>query len=484
MYRVLIVDDEPWVAYGISKLIQWGELGFTVMEQTHDGLTAISMIEQFQPEVVISDIRMPGLDGIELLREIRERELDTAVIFVSGYSEFEYAQQAVKLGAFDYLLKQIDRGALTETVARLKEKLDAKQRNNVDPDILLNDLFDLVDSENQTTIDHFLLGKGYRLLNPHYRFISCLFPYATISSIDQPGVEQEGIQSLSFRTGYNQKTILVNYDERDAFFTIEDFIKLHLQDSVHIGISSSVVCSAPLLKLYQEANIALSSALCGEDLRCIEYREPQNPSPLSAELLQLELVIKENLTAGIKNQIQLISDWCIRQNLLIDQVTDIYNQIVSLIRKYFRWSNVDQNIEFLAYDQVTRLYKSYHALFQGLQDAFSSQADVQILISDDQMKDIMTYIDTHYTEDLILGDVAKHFSMSIGYLSSLIKKKTGTSYSEYIIRKRLQLAKELLTDQTLSVQEVVQRVGYKDYFHFNKWFKRHVGVTPSKFRKI
>src|SRR5262249_19230896 len=118
MYQVLIVDDEPWVAYGISRLIDWESLGYQVRGEAFDGITAVSWIQENHPDVIISDIRMPGLDGIELLEKVKEQGLTAEVILVSGYSEFEYARRALSLGAFDYLLKQIDKQLLENTLTR------------------------------------------------------------------------------------------------------------------------------------------------------------------------------------------------------------------------------------------------------------------------------------------------------------------------------------------------------------------------------
>ena len=99
-------------------------------------------------------------------------------------------------------------------------------------------------------------------------------------------------------------------------------------------------------------------------------------------------------------------------------------------------------------------------------------------------KKIIDHIDASFTEDILLGDLSKQFNISLGYLSTLIKKETGITYTDYVTNKRLGLAKELLNGSSLSVHEIVERVGYKDYFHFNKLFKKYCGITPSKYRKI
>ena len=118
---------------------------------------AMEAIQEMNPDVVISDIRMPGFNGIELIERIRLQGLETKVILISGYAEFEYAQKALRLGAFDYLLKQVDRNKLTETLLRLKTKLADKHKANNELDLLLEDLFELLEPDNNIKISNFLI---------------------------------------------------------------------------------------------------------------------------------------------------------------------------------------------------------------------------------------------------------------------------------------------------------------------------------------
>lgn len=483
MYRVLIVDDEPWVAYGISKLISWKELGFTIIGEAYDGITAMSIIEKQQPEVVISDIRMPGLDGIELLSELRKRGFATEVILVSGYSEFEYAQQALRYGAFDYLLKQIDKDMLVQTANRLKIKLEDKLEMTKEPHIYINEFFDLLDADHKLKIHDFVASKGKFFEHPHYRFVSCQYPYVPTLSSHLENQYSEELNYLSFRTGQNKTSLLVNYNESGDLIAFLDMLTGHLSDALHIGISTVASISDPITKLYQEADVALFSSVCQPALRAIEYKEQVPVPELASAILQLEIAIKQQKAKRTEELLRFIYTYCVENRLLIDQVTSSYNQIVALIQKYYGYATVSQHIEYLNYYQAAR-YGSYERLFEWLQEVLESQGETELKHSNEQIKEILDFIDARYTEDLILADVAKNFKMSLGYLSSLIKKTTGTLYSEYITTKRIQLAKELLADSTLSVQDVVQRVGYKDYFHFNKLFKKHVGLTPSKFRKL
>ena len=141
-------------------------------------------------------------------------------------------------------------------------------------------------------------------------------------------------------------------------------------------------------------------------------------------------------------------------------------------------------IEYLNYYQIVRYYSSIEQLFERIKAIFEQQAGEELQISNETAKKIIDHIDASFTEDILLGDLSKKFNISLGYLSTLIKKETGKTYTDYVTNKRLSLAKELLNDSSLSVQEIVERVGYKDYFHFNKLFKKHYGITPSKYRKM
>lgn len=485
MYRVLIVDDEPWVAYGISKLINWGELNFSVIGEAHDGVTALQMIKQMKPEVVISDIRMPGLNGIELLKELRNCGMETSVIFISGYSEFQYAQQSIRLGAFDYLLKQVEREALADTLSRLKAKLDKQRDAQMKPDLLLDDLFELMDRDGTTSVGDFLAARGIqRSGNFRYRFINCEYLRATVSA-QAPVVEEGGdFSAMGFRTGPSRISFLACSDAMGNVEPARDFIKVHAPTAHYTGVSPDYCSETAVSRLYQEADIALCSAVGLNRSRMVEYHKPICMQELSAEMLQLELAVKERRADDIRLRLHAIRDHCIRQGLLMDQVTNLYNRTLSLLQKYYGSEGNAAEGDYLTYLQAANQFVNYASLFARLQEMFEARSETGVILSDDSVKEIMDYIDARLTEDLVLGEVARHFSLSIGYLSTLIKRKTGITYSEYIIRGRIRKAKELLADPGLSIQEIVLLVGYKDYFHFNKLFKKYVGLTPSKFRKI
>ena len=132
MQKVFIVDDEMWIIIGLKKLIEKSNLPFQVIGEANNGVSALEEIEEKKPDVVFTDIRMPGYDGLELIRRIKEKDLDMKVVFISGYADFEYACTAIRLGAFDYLLKPIEQDKLNEVLERLLASTGEIQESFID----------------------------------------------------------------------------------------------------------------------------------------------------------------------------------------------------------------------------------------------------------------------------------------------------------------------------------------------------------------
>ncbi len=246
MYKVIIADDEIWVPVGIKKLIQRSGYPFQVIEEVHNGIAALEKTAALRPDILISDIRMPGLNGLELMKKVNELGTGTKIVLISGYAEFKYAQEAVRLGALDYLLKPI---------------------------------------------------------------------------------EEEAVQAI-----------------------LQRYINMMASKNREINVEIDGECIEPL---------------------------PEEP--------RIRKVIEE--------------------------------------------------------------------------------------------------INRHYNEEISLGSLAVEHNLSIGYLSSLIKRRLGVSFTEYITAKRIKDAKKLLLNEDYSIEAVAEMVGYKDYFYFTKVFKNNTGMSPSKYRK-
>jgi len=484
MYSVLLVDDEPWVTYGIKKLLDWESLGFILIGEAHNGIEALKIIIDKKPDVVISDIKMPGLDGIELLEQISLKKLNTKVILVSGYAEFNYAQKAIRYGAFDYLLKQIDRNKLIDVLERFDVMMKEKRSTNLKWNAYLDDLFIILKPDSEVKVGNFIESKGLDFEAPNYRFINCLFPDGKGPEVDENIMSIEGIKCICIRTGLNKVSILINYDELIYPNILGSFISANLSVADFIGISSSASINSPIGCIFQESDIAMyTEQFNPQKNRIKEYKMAGLDEKISVLLSAIENAINGHNQDQIYSNINVLCKECKSRDLLVDQISDIYNKIVTYFYKYYPEKTVTDELEFLNYYQILSIYSSIDQLFEIPKNIFEKLNGDYGVVSYYIVKKVQEHIKENFMDDILLGSLAKKFNISMGYLSALIKKETGRTYTELITQKRINLAKELLRDPNLSVSEIVQRVGYNDYFYFNKLFKKYVGVTPSKYRK-
>lgn len=388
MYTVLIADDEPWVAYGISNLIKWETLGFKIIDTALDGMSALEKVKCHAPDLLISDIRMPGLNGLELMRRIREEQIDTEVVFMSGYTEFEYAQEAVRLGAFDYLVKQVENTDLEAMLKRVAQKLSGKKGRDWDT------YFRLFDESGGLTVRECMKILGMECPSLPCRFITLLFD----APIDNPLILMQKAGPapvLLFRTG-TCKLGLLAFGGHDAA-GLPDSIAGSYQNAISAGISDLSDGHASFYLLFRQSDIA----------------------------------------AGVAHE--------------------------------------HTNKKTLGYQAAKRIMEAVSREPKAHEDSKPDNIP-------SHSRRIIGAIDESFTKDIHITDLARDFYISPNYLCTLVKKETGLTYSDYIITKRIQLAKDLLRQTDLSIQEIIDRIGYRDYAHFCKLFKRREGITPTKYR--
>jgi two-component system response regulator YesN len=483
MYNVLIVDDEPWIANGIKKLVDWESLGFTVVGEAFDGIAALEFIENNKPDVVISDIRMPGLDGIELLEQINLKKLDIKVILVSGYAEFDLAQKAVRFGAFDYLLKQIDKNKLFVALTRLEKVLTKNRKGSGRGDTLLEDLFEILNPDSRVKIGDFMRSRGVNTRFPHYRLISCIFPAGYMPDSREEILTNNELCLIRMRTGLNKLTMLVNYNDNEHPEFLDDFVMSHISGAESIGVSSVHTNSVTISKMFLESDIALYSELLISGDKVREYKTADLSKVFSKTALDIETAIKEHKIDCIYKHLGELRKEFKSGGLQIDQIAAIYNHVAALLCKYYPKANYEVEIEYVDYYRIINHYGSIDQLMDDLKIYIEKKISILNPIPNEFVKRILDFIDANYMQNIMLIDLSQKFNISMGYLSMLIKKETGRNYSEHIIMKRLNLAKELLKDEKLTINDVVQRIGYTDYYYFNKLFKKYMGITPGKYKK-
>lgn len=471
MYRVIIADDEPWALYRIQNLIDWTTLDFEIAGTATDGLNALELIKEKQPQLLLSDIRMPGLDGLQLIRELKQTSPHTLVIFISGFSDFSYAQEALRQGVFDYLVKPVKKEDLTRTLEQVAQRLS--EMHSLSGSSREHDLFfSLFDSEHPCSASGLLEAMRCKQSFPGCCLVTALYE----DPLEGPLIQKnpDCPPSLSLRTGIKQKSILLQLDLPVSRELLKE--KIPADSALYTGISAVCPIDTDFSLLLRQSKIALLTAALHRTGEPLFYSQ-DIPSQSGQILLQFSSALRSNDRAtmlALLDRLELSA-----RDFQIDVLLDISNRIAALLREY-RYGGYEA-LEIHHWQELTP-ENPLELLISPLRSALR-QPDTAPTLAPTQLHQILEMIEANYMREIRLTDVAKQFYLSPNYLSILIKKETGLTFSELLIQKRIALAKKMLAQTSLPIQDIMEQVGYKDYSCFIKLFKKHTGSTPYAYRK-
>ena len=530
MVTLLIVDDEEIIREGLKGNIPWGDLGIAVLGTAADGEEALRMMKTGRPDIVLADIRMPGLDGLALARKLSIVAPDTKVILLTGYSDFNYAQQAIQVGVKDYLLKPVDPEQLVRCVTAwrdtvLQEREDHAEREAVQKQILeslpfLKNWFytSLAGTATEGDIYQKLrffnvnLDRGWFLTmvvtietvaltseeERHYRL------YRIFKNIVNLLTDNLGIKVLPF---FENAIFVITLSfpngaaMRDLFETgyaaanmVKEFLDYNLKGSYTIGIGRPVRTPLDLERGYHEAAAACEHRFyLGENqIIAIEDVEPMNSRDHYREIddKRLVAVIKVGNESEAVQIIGALFADLIERRVDIDTVKRAGWEIIVLTLRALRETGdpagpfSDQDDPWLLVGKQTTVDQLRDCILDAVIQAIRflaarRQNKIQKIVAH-----VKTMIAATYADDISLESVAAAVSLSPCYLSNIFSQEMKLTFKEYLIQTRLARAQDLLRDVTLKIYEVAGKVGYSDSRYFSQIFKKYLGVTPVQYRDL
>ena len=525
MCKVLIVDDEVYICKLIENLIDWDQLGMWIVGIANDGLMAYQMIQDKQPDIVISDIRMAGYDGIDLIRHVRENGQHTHFIFISGYRQFEYAQSAMKYGAADYLLKPINKEELNTVLIRIqkqiaedsiyqleKEKIREIQRMN--EKLTGKQLIDYLNRREDA--DELLLKRDYGLVMEE-----CKARFAVIKLFtESEGAEhrqiefviRKTIQSLETECQVlkNNCTIAKMEDDIVALFVYRNSQADEAREIIQslwrrlknltreYGNYCVLVGCGPEADTTQQLQQSFRIARQASNMRFMRNADSQIELD---KMLPKELSFQETFPQGMREiSTALLSFnaevvWqvierrfdAIRENkkAIPENFSEGIDMIVHCIRE--QYSNVKkEQLEELC--TIPRRKGSYLQMKQAVKEIVSKimkdSYEEKRYQEEQPIRIAKKYIEENYAENVCLEEVAELACLNANYFSALFKKITGKNFSEYLTDWRMEEAKKLLRTTTKNMSQICLAVGYKDAKYFSKLFTKTVGLKPNEYRKL
>ena len=509
MYRVLIVDDDHLVREGMRNSLSWLAFGFDSLFFAQNGKEALAIYEKYNPDLVITDIRMPFLDGIELCERIRKISGGTKIIIISGYSEFEYAQKAILYDVFAYLLKPLESDVIKDTLHKVRQSLDMERKRKNESlienlreynNVLLSSLLDYTNDLLQITSK--LRKTGFLVDNTHYRMMALDYHYNCGTVIDQ-NIINNIIKKIS--------------EENNYYYLVKDF-NYYLLMANKAAISDIEV--ARLYKIISgELNSLCVSAGAGSQFENIEDLKNQakaanktlknkyydgngkiyfsKPEPQNAQSTDNRSFSIDNIIKNIKNydktyttiELNLIFAYYKNKrefdiNKLCIGLMQLYNKISEELSKEYPFltplanETVFENIYNCdSFQEVRKCFTEHiEALQQNIEEfrEFNNQHKL--------VENIVKYIDQNYDKDLSLDELSKCFFISTSYISKLFKQECGLNIKDYIKDIRMSKASDMLINSNKRVKAIAEELGYLGYRHFCTVFKNHYKMTPLQYR--
>lgn len=302
-------------------------------------------------------------------------------------------------------------------------------------------------------------------------------------------IEVNGIEEAKLFQKFNKSDTVNTYvtgKNRVLLLGNGDFTEQHLEqrEELRIGYSRRPNGSAFLSDLYQEADMALKTEQFIPLNGCREYRVMDNNQIILNFLLESEKILTGMGAKGAQTVLKNLNQLCVKGRLYVNQLAVIYNQLLTLFHRYCLGNQEDCSFEFMTADQMLIEYHFWDELRRNMETQLSPQSVMNAKGNSDLIKSVLNVIDTEFARDISLMELSDRYNISPGYLSNMIKRETGITYTDQIIKRRIEKAKALLKNRQLSITEIANQVGYHDYFHFTKLFTKEVGVSPSKYRKL
>ncbi|MBT2289763.1 response regulator [Paenibacillus albidus] len=519
MYKVLLVDDELLDLEGLQRFMNWEALGMEVHAAASSGFEALEMLRSGTVDIIVTDIRMPIMSGMELARRALELNPKLKIVFVSGYEDFQYAKQAISMSASGYVLKPVDDEDMRRTLEEVRESLDRERAHShlelyfsESEPLLRRELFiQLLDGlPDEEKVLSLLRRIGMPWHTTHL-YTALLEPddlswklkgfgdeaKAEIEKKLETAVEhfcaEERIQACRLDRFHFALILEESYDSGRLYGLIRRAV-CGTPLTVTIGVGPPVTRLKELHLSFRRAREALELKLFLGKGKLILHTDAKGP--ISAEARDLDGILQSLFAAMSSYRLVDVDDCNEELFVLVGnmenklEIYQLFLHIVSKLDAYLHTINED----FYALLRLDRKHLSILYHFETIEDMKSWLRRRMFELSEHLQRkrqgkkrklveEIEVYIEEHLEHNVMLRDAANHFSFSPNHLGQIFYEETGVYFSDYVSLRRLERVKELLGDPKLKVYEAAHRVGYKNLSHFSKQFKEYYGVSPGDYRR-
>lgn len=498
VYKVFIVDDEPFIIEGLYDIVDWAAFGLEITGHAGNGQLALECLSSQRADILITDISMPILSGLQLIRELRRTQPELKVVILSGFNDFDYLKEGMKLGIDNYLLKPINTEELEATLQNIVTNLDRQRPGDAHGIQVLKD----------NTLYRLLTGQiACREFEERAEFMGIQLdsPFIGVASL-RTGPAQAGLFNVVEQRARETSGLTLFHDvDGDTVIIAEladadeciqafrswlgslaaDLIEEH--PSLFIGIGSVAQGLKEAPASYREAKKAMEYVMVYPDLRVMDYVQlGANSGSTAAFAVSWNDYVKLMMT---RNQEELIAKIRMDFEQHSDGITpdELQHAALELVIRF------KMELEQLKHTDESAMFG------EGLHQVLSSTTleelivalqkvavtAVQSLLQDMKnptVSQVLNHIHTHYADELSLKLLGAQYHLHPVYLGQLFQKETGETFAEYINKYRIERAKEQLKHTTFKVHEIARNVGYWETGYFYKQFRKYVGISPTDYK--
>ncbi|MBR2187864.1 MAG: response regulator [Eubacterium sp.] len=536
MYRVIIADDEEKICKLIQILVDWEAKGLEIAGVAHDGREALELVKEQGADIIITDIRMPELNGLDLVEAIKNARPDISCVIISGYQEFEYARRALQYGVEEYLLKPIREEELNRVLDEIISKKDLIRQESEEKAAM-----EITSSEQKKKMHKLLVrnlaeenqdlrGKTREVLEKEYY---CSLPGSAsvlfgvkVHMFSEPGGhegltlalnqwEQAAAEVLEKNAVSFWETVLlddilfcfINYpvEMRAAVLQmIRDTERKYLHNGLYngkirytVGISGIHTDPASWYLMGGEVRAALADRFRKDHRDTIQFWERRQAVFHLGEFINMPLqnrileAVEQRKSEPVLDAVRVLDERIAEEPELDGTfIFSIWEELISLVLIGYKNILSDDERELQRKNALARMKGSAGQRELREQVEFSlrqirKQGD-QILKerSSKPVEEAKQYVALHFSENCGLEEVSSHVGLNPSYFSALFKREEEVGFVEYVTGVRIQRAKELLMDRERKVLEIAQSVGYQDEKYFSRAFRKNVGLSPREYRRL
>ncbi len=528
LFKVFICEDESIVREGLRDMIPWEKYGFEFVGDAPDGEMALPMIRKLKPDVLITDITMPFMDGLSLSKTVTKELPNIKIIVISGYSDFEYARKAIEIGVEQYLLKPVTKTDMINALEGVRKKITEENEQKdyvklyeqefkkferlshrvffeklVEGSLSVQEIYEEADKLHLN-----LSADGYNIVIFSIRDLD-----QSTYSDEASGVTENLLNQflqypdyIIFRCNLFSYAVLIKGDEESLKRMEEKCVKMigqHCEQASatldwHVAVGVATNRLSGLSSCYQDANRAFAyrHIFPNQHIFTSEQIKSEQYVPDESELHKIDagkfdpMIIRYFVQTGTAGEVETFAD---------DYLKSLESSINSILFRYYLLVSIRVNVELalkeadVDSEQIANSLPTFdtNITAEEVKPYLNEALSIAIKMRDaeaqkrgnDIINNAVDYINEHYAdEDISLDSVAEEINISANYLSALFSNKVGLSFVEYITKKRMAKAKILLRNTSKRSGEIANEIGYRDPRYFSFVFKKNQGCTPSQYR--